>query len=195
MSGRSPAAERVLGPILRTARLDLRWLTLEDAPVMRAICANKNVAATSGSIPHPYPEGEEIRVLERVAEGVEKGTWYLFGMVVRETGELIGDVSLHINREQFAAELGYLLAESAWGNGYASEAAEAAIGFAFGTLGLRRVEGRCVTTHPASARIMEKIGMTREGHLKESFCKWGVFFDDYIYGITRDQWAAQRDAR
>ncbi len=190
--GESPAIGMVAGPILQTERLDMRWLTLDDGPQLRAICDNQAVAATSGSVAHPYPEDEEIRFVRKVAEGTEKGTWYCFGLVVRETGVLIGDVSLHLNEERFAAEIGYLLGEPYWGKGYASEAAAAALRFSFETLGLRRIEGRCVTTHPASARIMEKIGMTREGRLKDSFLKWGVFFDDYIYGITRDQWQAQQ---
>ena len=193
MTDRSPAIDDVVGTIVSTQRLDLRWFTIDDADDLQRICNNKAVAATSGSLTFPYTREQAERVIEKIAKGVESGKWYCFALIERESGALIGDVSLHPN-EFHAAELGYIIGEEHWGKGYATEAARAALDYAFETLGLRRVEGRCVTRHPPSARVMEKAGMTREGHLRESFMKWGVYFDDYIYGITRAEWEAQRAA-
>ena len=175
----------VTGPILKTDRLDLRWMTLDDAPQLQRICQSREVAAMSGLIPHPYPEGEAERFIRRTAVTIVSGEEYAFGIVERSTGTLIGDLVLQIDQKNRSAEIGYILAEDAWGNGYATEAASVIPAYTFETLGLRRLWGRCSTANQASARVMEKIGLEREGCLRDAYLKWGVFEDEYYYGLTR----------
>lgn len=177
--------QQMQGTILATERLDLRWFTLDEAPALQKICESKQVAAMSGNMAHPYPEGKAEQFIRESAEKIMLGDAYVFAVVERSTGELLGDAMLSVNKQHCSAEFGYLLAEGAWGKGHATEILGAVIGFAFGTLGLRRVSGLCSTNNTASARVMEKNGLEREAHYKDSYLKWGVWEDEFRYAITR----------
>jgi ribosomal-protein-alanine N-acetyltransferase len=86
------------------------------------------------------------------------------------------------------AEFGYVLARSAWGRGYATEAATAVLAYAFGHLGLHRVAATCDPANTGSRHVLEKTGLQYEGHLHDYL---------YIRGEWRDRllFAACRPAR
>jgi len=177
--------QSVQGTILSTTSLDLRWLTLADAPALQAICESKQVAAMSGSIAHPYPEGKAEAFIREYAPKIEQGDAYVWGIFERSSGALIGDTMLGINKRFIAGEFGYIIAEEHWGKGYATETLAAVLGFGFDTIGLRRISGICSVDNEASARVMEKNGLAREAHFRDSYLKWGVWEDEYVYAITR----------
>jgi RimJ/RimL family protein N-acetyltransferase len=103
----------------------------------------------------------------------------------------VGVISAGIAREHRHAELGYWIAKPFWGNGYATEAARAVVDYAFRERGLNRVLAECFAGNPASARVLEKAGMTREGTLREHIWKWDRFVDLDAYAILRSEWEAQ----
>jgi ribosomal-protein-alanine N-acetyltransferase len=70
-----------------------------------------------------------------------------------------------------------------------TEAARAAVDFGFRVMGLNRVEARCVPENTASARVMQKCGMTYEGTLREMDFRKGTFDDMLMYAILRREWA------
>ena len=83
-----------------------------------------------------------------------------------------------------------MLSREYWGKGLATEAARAVIGWAFQTSGINRVFAYCDPRNVGSWRVMEKIGMRREGVLR-SHLKWnGEYRDALYYGILRDEWEA-----
>jgi ribosomal-protein-alanine N-acetyltransferase len=84
--------------------------------------------------------------------------------------------------------MGFWIGVDWWGQGYASEAARAAVRFAFKELNLNRVYAHYMTRNPASGRVLEKIGMKREGLLRQRVRKWGVFEDVVILAMLRDDW-------
>lgn len=90
------------------------------------------------------------------------------------------------------AELGYFFLRDHWGKGYAVEAAEALLDFAFGPLGLHRVWGKCHTGNAGSARVMEKLGMTREGTIREHAWMRDHWRSSYLYGILAGEWKGSR---
>jgi RimJ/RimL family protein N-acetyltransferase len=93
--------------------------------------------------------------------------WHLALETLGEPG-LIGSVALMIEKEYpSSAELGYWFKQSAWGKGYATEAAHFALSMGFRNLGLHRIWGKCHVENPASAHVMEKAGMRLEGTIRE----------------------------
>jgi [ribosomal protein S5]-alanine N-acetyltransferase len=92
-----------------------------------------------------------------------------------ENGSLLGTVSLSITPEDEAAELGFWLGTPFWNKGYCTEAAAEVVRYGFEELRLRRVYGRHLGSNPASGRVMQKLGMRREGLLREHVEKWGRF--------------------
>lgn len=104
---------------------------------------------------------------------------------------VIGRVTLEIDRVNLVATLGYGIAREHWGHGFASEAAGAVTGYAFGVLGVEKVVARVDPRNIASVRILEKLGMQREGLLRSQVVRWGERADRALYGILREYWKPQ----
>ncbi len=102
---------------------------------------------------------------------------------------VIGNVGIRKRRvDSIQAELGYELDPREWGSGYATEAATAMLGWAFGELHLHRVMAYCIANNHNSIRVLEKLGMRQEGHLRESEYFKGRYWDTLIYGMLEDEW-------
>lgn len=177
-------------PTLETARLILRPFTLADAPDVQRLAGDRAVASTTQNIPHPYEDGMAERWISTHQEAFERGTQISFAITRRADGALLGGIGLHPNPAHRHAEMGYWIGTPYWNQGYTSEAAAAARDYAFTVLDLHRVFARHLTRNPASGRVMQKIGMTYEGTLRQHSLKWDVFEDIAVYGILRDEWLA-----
>lgn len=118
---------------------------------------------------------------------------YELGVVRREDELLVGRVGLRVARpEHREAEIWFVLRRDAWGRGHGREAVAALLEFGFRQVGLHRVYGDCDPRNARSARLMEKVGMQREGHLRENWWLKGEWCDSWIYAILDREWAAGR---
>jgi RimJ/RimL family protein N-acetyltransferase len=81
------------------------------------------------------------------------------------------------------AEIGYALGRAHRGRGYATEAARGLLAYAFAELGLHRVQATTSPDNRASWRVMERLGMRREGRLREAAPQGGAWSDVLVYGI------------
>jgi RimJ/RimL family protein N-acetyltransferase len=110
-------------------------------------------------------------------------------VVLKEGNRLIGACALMVEgAEAKEAMLGYVYAREHWGNGYATEATAAVLRFGFETLGLHRIYSTADVLNVASWRVMEKLGMQREGLLREHVLSKGRWRNSYLYGILEDEW-------
>lgn len=106
-----------------------------------------------------------------------------------ESDRLIGGVTLFaINVDQGRAEIGYAMHSSRWGRGHARNALRALLDHAFGPLGLRRVEADIDPRNQASCRLVERLGFTREGVLRERWHVGGELQDSALYGLLAREW-------
>ncbi len=176
-------------PMLETARLILRPFTLADAPEVQRLANNREIAATTLSIAHPYEDGMAERWISSHQAKFEQGTQIHFAITRRMDGALLGNILLYLTPRHQQAELGYWIGQPYWNEGYTSEAAEAVLAYAFTVLDLHRVVAHHLTRNPASGRVLQKIGMTYEGTLRQHILKWDVFEDSAVYGILQDEWA------
>jgi RimJ/RimL family protein N-acetyltransferase len=113
-------------------------------------------------------------------------------VVLPETGQPIGDVQLTwTSREHRQGEIGYIIHPDHTGNGYATEAAGLMLRLGFEGLGLHRIEGRLDARNQASARVLERLGMRREGCLEHARFVRGEWTDELIYAILEHEWLAQ----
>jgi ribosomal-protein-alanine N-acetyltransferase len=174
-------------PILETERLRLRAFTLDDALVVHGIVSDREIAATTLNIPHPYERGMAEAWISSHADGIERRSPVVFAVTRREDGAIVGAIGLAISPEHQRAELGYWVARESWGRGVCTEAARAVLAYAFGTLGLERVNAHHLTRNPASGRVMQKLGMQHEGTLRGHIVKWGRREDLECYGILREE--------
>lgn len=178
-------------PSLTTGRLLLRPFTIQDAPAVQRLAGDREIAANTVLIPHPYPEGAAEEWIRGHDEPSDNDIFAIESHDSELAGELIGAIGLHVERFHQRAEIGYWLGVPYWGRGYATEAANAVVSYAFETHGLQRVFGFHFTRNPASGRVLAKAGLQREGTLRQHLVKWGERVDVDYYGILRGEWAAR----
>jgi ribosomal-protein-alanine N-acetyltransferase len=174
-------------PTLTTARLVLRPFTAADAPAAHACVADREVASTTAAIPHPYPDGAAEAWIATHARRHEAGEAVILAITLRATGELVGSIEIRLVPVHKRAELGYWVGRPHWGRGYATEASDALLRWAFDTLDLHRVHGAHLARNPASGAVLRKLGMQHEGRLRSHFEKWGVMEDLDVYGLLEGE--------
>lgn len=173
-------------PILRTERLVLRPFTLEDVPEVARLAGEREIAATTLNIPHPYTEDDAKSWIGTHATEFAAGTKANFAVTSKD-GRLLGAVGIVIAPKERRAELGYWTGRPFWNRGYATEASRAVLGYAFDDLALHRVHSRHLMGNPASGRVMEKLGMRREGVQREHSFRRGMPEDMVLWGILRPE--------
>jgi RimJ/RimL family protein N-acetyltransferase len=137
---------------------------------------------------------EEVRqeLALRLRQGALEaaGDKLVLAMVRRDSGVVIGDVNLHwLSQEHEQGEIGFVLHPDHHGRGLAREAAMVMLRMGFEGLGLHRIIGRCDARNTASARLMERLGMRREAHLRENETVKGEWCDEYLYAMLAVEWA------
>jgi ribosomal-protein-alanine N-acetyltransferase len=168
---------------IETDRLLLRPWEVEDALIVQRELSRVEMARML-AIPHPYPEGGAAEWIPTARAGRD------FAIVLRETGDVVGGVSLFEHEQHRRAELGYWCAMEFWGRGYATEAVRAVVDYAFDTLGVNKVHAACHGDNPASRRVLEKAGLTFEGQLRRHSYRVDRFADKLMFGALRDEWAS-----
>ena len=176
-------------PALRTARLVLNAFALEDAADVQRLAGARQIADTTLAIPHPYQLKDAVAWIQRQSGERAPDDGVNFAVRLGATGQLIGCIGLRdIDRQHQHAELGFWIGVEWWGQGYAREAARAVIQFGFESLGLHRISAHHLTRNPASGRVLEAVGLQREGILRQRVQKWGVYEDVVLYAALRDEW-------
>jgi RimJ/RimL family protein N-acetyltransferase len=171
---------------ISTARLLLRLFRPEDAADLERLAGAREIADTTISIPHPYEPWFATAWIGRHREEFARGKAARFAVCLEPGGELIGAVELRdIDREHLQAELSFWVGRAWWGRGYATEAATAVLAYAFDALALNRIYAHHMVRNPASGAVLRKIGMRREGILRQRVRKWGVFEDVALWAILR----------
>jgi ribosomal-protein-alanine N-acetyltransferase len=174
--------------ILRTERLILRPFELSDARIVQQKAGDKAVADTTANIPYPYPDGLAEEWISTHQPKFESGELINCAITLEKTRELIGAIGLVINKRFNHAELGFWIEKDLWGKGYATEAARALIDYGFNKFGLHKIFAHHMTRNPASGKVLKKLGMHKEGLLKEHVLRSGRYEDVVLYGILKDDW-------
>ena len=113
---------------------------------------------------------------------------YELAITIRGTGGLVGGCGIEKRPARKDGVIGYCLNRDYWGRGYATEATQALIEFGFTKLALHRIFALCDPLNIASNRVLQKAGMTLEGHLREDFPAKGKWRDTMIYATLEREW-------
>jgi RimJ/RimL family protein N-acetyltransferase len=148
-------------PQLETSRLRLRRIQIDDIPSLVKYANNKKISDFILNLPHPYQEFDAVFRIRYVHEGFKARTRYIFAIVLKKTGEFIGEISLHLDNQKSVAELAYWIGEPLWKNGYVTEAINEILAFGFKTLNLDLITATCKEDNMASVRVLEKNGLQK----------------------------------
>ena len=175
-------------PTLETKRLILRKMTLDDARAVFAYASDPDVTRYVIWNMHRTIEDSKS-FLRSLVEGYENAEAADWGIVCKENGRFIGGCGIAgWSLEHARAELGYVLSREYWGRGLMPEAVRAMIHFGFERMGLNRIEARCIAENAASEGVMEKVGMTHEGTLRQREFIKGAYQDIKLYAILKSEY-------
>jgi RimJ/RimL family protein N-acetyltransferase len=179
---------------IHTERLLLRPPRASDAVHLAARRSDPEVARYQNWIaPYPLDRAEAMIAELMQLDGPTNDEWWMLTVADPSDVEVFGDLVVHLTEQGRTAEIGYTLAREAWGKGYAVEAATALVDHLFETIGVTRVAATLHPDNPASAMVLERLGLLFEGHTRSSFWVGDDNSDDWLYGMTRADWEAWRD--
>jgi ribosomal-protein-alanine N-acetyltransferase len=179
----------MLPELIETERVVLRSWRFEDVGDVLAYACDQEWGRYL-PIPHPYTELDARRFIaaQVLQDAKEHPTW-----AVEHQGRVIGGINLRLSAERQIAEMGYSIARAFWRRGLATEAASAVIDAAFDACPvLVRVRAMADARNVASTRVLEKLGMKREGTLRSNRFLGGEPVDEVWCGILRNEWALRR---
>jgi RimJ/RimL family protein N-acetyltransferase len=173
---------------LHTERLTLRPWEEPDFPVFSEM--QGDVESARWLYEEARDEAASRRLFEIKKAGTElreEGQWMSCAVLAGE--EVVGDVSFNWqSAEHRTGELGYFMHPRHAGHGYATEAARAILAWAFEDAGFHRVVGRIEPRNEASGRVLEKLGMRKEGHFVENEWIKGEWQSEAVYAILEREW-------
>ena len=194
-SRRPPRGAAVLTLPLDAPRLVLRRFTMADADAFAAYRADPLVARYQGWERSSLADAAAfIRRQRRQVPGLP-GRWTQVALALRESDALIGDCGVFIDADTPQATVGITLARASQGRGYATEALTTIFDHLFLDSGLHRIAAEVDPRNRPSWRLLERLGMRREGHRRQSTWFKGAWADEYLYALLQDEWRARRPAR
>jgi RimJ/RimL family protein N-acetyltransferase len=173
-------------PKIKTKRLFLRPFSLVDAKDVQRLAGEKAISDTVLNIPYPYNDGIAENWIKNHEKSFNDKVGLELAITSKEGNYLIGAIGIVLNNTFNNGEMGYWVGKPYWNKGYCTEAGNAIIDYAFNTMKLHRIHASHFSTNLASGKVMQKIGMKKEGYLRESAKKDNVYKDLVIYGILRN---------
>ena len=175
-------------PTVKTERLILRKITVDDVDDMYEYSSDENVTEYLTWSPHA-DKTYTLEYINYLQSRYRSGDFFDWGVVVKSNNKMIGTCGFtrfdYVNN---SAEIGYVLNSAYHGMGLAAEAASEVIKFGFEKLGLNRIECKYIIGNNASRRVMEKLGMSFEGVRREGMLIKGAYRDIGVCSILRREY-------
>lgn len=168
---------------IKTQRLTIRQFRLEDWHAVYTYMSDLRVTAY-------LPEGQltEIQAQEFVAQNAGNEVQAL-AVMLNDEAALIGHMVFHPWFAPRTYEIGWVFNSHYQGKGFATEAAYALLKYGFESLALHRIIATCQPENTPSYRVMEKLGMRREGHFQQCIYRGeNQWWDEYFYAMLKDEW-------
>jgi RimJ/RimL family protein N-acetyltransferase len=168
---------------IETERLWLRQFTPDDWPAVHVYTSD---LAIMTYVEEGVMSAEQTRQFVSENAGDEARH---FALILKDEDRLIGHMPFHPWFAPRTYEIGWVLHPRYHGRGLATEAAAALLRHGFEMLGLHRVIATCQPENRASSRVMEKLGMRREGHFRQCLYRdEQTWWDEYFYALLEDEW-------
>ena len=178
-----------MNEVIKTERLIIDKFEKNDWKDLHEYLSNEDVVQFE-----PYDLYTEEQALQEAERRAENAAFW--AVRLKETKKLIGNI--YLEKGHFDTwELGYVFNKEYWGNYYATESAFAVVDYAFKVKNARRIIAMCNPLNNSSWRLLERLGMRREGHLvqniyfKQDSQDTPIWCDTYEYGILKNEWLSK----
>lgn len=177
--------------VWRGERVRLRGIEPGDWPVYFAWNQDDEQARHLSDIPFPQSEAAVRQWAERESTRPPDGDAYRFA-IENEHGEVVGDLTTHdCDRRVGAFSYGIAIRRAQRRKGYAAEAITLVLRYFFRELRYQKATVRVYSFNEGSARLHEALGFVLEGRIRRTVYSNGEFFDELVYGITAEEFAAR----
>ena len=179
----------MLPELIETYRLKLRPYSLEDVEDV-LLYATDPEWALYVPVPQPYTraDAEEFLARQLSQDSNKRVSW-----AIEYAGSSVGGINIGLDLKNRVGTIGYSIARRLWGKGLTTEAAGAVIDEAFaGIPDLNRIQATTDERNVGSLRVMEKLGLVREGLLRQDQYVNGEFRNTVWCGLLRCDWEARR---
>ena len=174
-------------PVLHAGNIVLRELRLSDAPSLLQMLTTEEVSRFIS--PPPTTVAGFERFISWTQSERNAGRYVCYGIVPAGCEEAIGIIQIRqLGGSMEIVEWGFALGSQFWGTGIFQSSARAVLAFTFAVLGTTRVEARSAVENGRGNGALQKLGATREGVLRKSFLRDGVYHDQVLWSIVADDW-------
>ncbi|WP_028594999.1 GNAT family N-acetyltransferase [Paenibacillus assamensis] len=170
---------------LHTERLHMRKMKVSDSPSLFKIWSDPDVTEfmNVSSFTEESQAKDLIKLLDELSQD-NKAIRY--SIIDKVSNEIIGSCGFnYLDFEHAKAEIGYDIAKTSWGRGYATEAIQSLLDYGFSTLELNRIEAKVEPENVNSAKVLRKLNFSFEGTLRQYEKINGVFNDLTMYSKLR----------
>ena len=174
--------------MLKTKRLNIRELTFADINNVHELHSlpETDEFNTLG-IPENIQSTQELLEEWLTLQKQEPRNSYIFCIDKNEDNSFIGLIAMNLGKVNYqTAEVWFKIHKNFWRKGYTTEALTKLLDFGFNHLKLHRIEAGCAVENIASSKVLEKVGMTREGIKRKKLPIKGDWKDNYFYGILEE---------
>ncbi len=181
----------MLPEVIKTERMILRPYSLDDVEDVLSYASDPEWARYLGPVPHPYTRADAEGYLKSQLsqDRAKRASW-----AIECAGSAVGGVNIGLDLNNRVGTIGYSIARRLWGKGLVTEAAGAVIDEAFAVCpDLNRIQATTDEQNAGSARVLEKLGMVREGVLRQDQYVRGKFRNTVWCGLLRCEWEARRN--
>ena len=173
-------------PTLLTERLILRPIRLDDAERLFSMRSSEKMMAFIQR-PRAKTIADATKLIESMQEGLGKKESVVWVISLKNDPQMIGTIGFwRMTPEHFRAEVGYLLHEDYWQQGFAYEALVKVLAYGFEVMNCHSVEANIDPRNTASQRLLEKAGFVKEAHFKEDYFWEGQFLDSAVYSKLKN---------
>ncbi|MES2339083.1 MAG: GNAT family N-acetyltransferase [Pseudomonadota bacterium] len=164
-------------------RLAMRPQATTDAEALFEAYSDVDLMTWWSSAPHSSVD----QTRDYLAARTMPSDWRGWTMIDRASGAVVGTLGAHESKPQ-VVEIGYLVLRRFWGQGLAHEGVSRLIELLFETEGHRRIWADTDPDNAGSNALLQRLGFTREGHLRAEWETHIGVRDSYIWGLLRDEW-------
>lgn len=186
-------------PILETERLILREWQDIDAEAMFKLFGSEEVIRYTPVERHTSPERSLQTILRFRARFYEKHEGIVWAIERKDTAEAIGEAGIYEwSPEHFRLSIGYSLNPENWSYGYATEATERIVRYAFEdfpTFKVNRIEATTDPANAASIKVLKKIGFQQEAYLREYEMEKERFVNSIMFSLLRSEFTRPNSSR
>lgn len=176
---------------IETERIRLRKFRESDADAFLKYRTNPRVVLYQGEGwgDYQYEQAVEFAKEQSNSEPDVPDTWFQIAIELKNTGDMVGDCAIHTLAQGInQVEIGFTIDPEYQNKGYGHEAVKCLLKYIFETLNKHRVIAVTDVRNTNSIKLLEKIGMRREGHFIKNAWYRGEYVDEYLYAMLKEEW-------